>query len=51
MLANITPVSNLTESGPLTWDMAKQIIQSQHSLAIWGITVLVGLAVLLVAGS
>lgn len=42
MLANITPVTNLTESGPLTWDMAKQIIQCQHNLAIYGITALVG---------
>ena len=42
MLANITPVTNLVESGPLTWDMAKQIIQSQHNLAIYSITALVG---------
>ncbi len=51
MFTNIPLIINLGESGPLTWDMAKQIIQSQHNLAMWGITILVGLAVLLVAGS
>lgn len=43
--------TNLTEPGPLTWDMAKQIIQTQSNLAMVAITVLVGLAVLLVAAS
>ena len=43
--------TNLAEPGPLTWDMAKQIIQTQSNLAIIAITVLVGLAVLLLAGS
>ena len=51
MFVNFLPITNLAESGPLTWDMAKQIIESQHNLAMWGITTLVGLAVLLVAGS
>ena len=43
--------TSLAESGPLTWDMAKQIIQTQSNLAVFAITGLVGLAVLLLAGS
>lgn len=43
--------TNLAEPGPLTWDMAKQIIQTQSNLAMVAITILVGLAVLLLAGS
>ncbi len=43
--------TNLAESGPLTWDMAKQIIQTQSNLATLAISVLVGVAVLLLAGS
>lgn len=49
MFTLLTP--NLAESGPLTWDMAKQIIQTQSNLAVFAITVLVAIAVLLVAGS
>lgn len=44
-------VTNVAESEQLSWDMAKQIIQSQSNLAIYGITVLVGLAVALMAAS
>ncbi|HDY68879.1 MAG TPA: hypothetical protein ENH85_13945 [Candidatus Scalindua sp.] len=51
MLVNTFLTTNLAESGPLTWDMAKQIIQTQSNLAVFAITILVGLAVLLVAGS
>ncbi|GAG67031.1 unnamed protein product [marine sediment metagenome] len=51
MFVNFLPITNLAESGPLTWDMAKQIIQSQHTLAIYGITAVVGLAILVVAAS
>ena len=51
MLTNIPLIINLGEAGPLTWNMAKQIIQSQHTLAIYGITAVVGLAILVVAAS
>ena len=51
MFTNIPLIINLGEAGPLTWDMAKQIIQSQHTLAIYGITAVVGLAILVVAAS
>jgi len=51
MFANVFSINNLVESGPLTWDMAKQIIQSQGNLAMFAITVVVGVAVLLIAGS
>jgi len=44
MFTNIPLIINLGESGPLTWDMAKQIIQSQHTLAIYGITAVVAVA-------
>lgn len=44
MLTNIPLIINLGEAGPLTWDMAKQIIQSQHTLAIYGITAVVAVA-------
>ncbi|MBA7494992.1 hypothetical protein ES702_05571 [subsurface metagenome] len=43
--------TNLTEPGPLSWDMAKQIIQTQSTLAMVAITVLVGVALLILAGS
>ncbi len=51
MFPNILSITNLSESEQLSWDMAKQIIQSQSNLAIIGISVLVGIAVLLMAGS
>lgn len=35
----------------LSWDMAKQIIQTQNNLAIFSVTVLVGMAILLLAGT
>lgn len=41
----------LSQSEPISWEMAKQIIQSQSNLAMLGITVLVGIAVLLMAGN
>jgi len=51
MFVNTFLTTSLAESGPLTWDMAKQIIQTQSNLAVFAITVLVAIAVLLVAGS
>ena len=51
MFTNIPLIINLGESGPLTWDMAKQIIQSQHTLAIYGITAVVGVAAVLLVFS
>jgi hypothetical protein len=51
MFVNIPFVIDLPESQQLSWDMAKQIIQSQSNLAIFGITVLVGIAVLVMASS
>ncbi len=51
MFVNFLSITNLAESGPLTWDMAKQIIQSQHTLAIYGITAVVGVAAVLLVYS
>lgn len=51
MFANTPLITTLAESEQLSWDMAKQIIQSQSNLAMIGITVLVGLAVVLLAFS
>jgi len=51
MFTNIPLIINLGESGPLTWDMAKQIIQSQHTLAIYGITAVVAVAAGLMVAS
>ena len=51
MFANVPLVTTLAESEQLSLDMAKQIIQSQHNLAMIGISLLVGIAVLLLAGS
>ena len=51
MFVSITLVTNLSESEQLSWDVAKQIIESQGNLAMIGISVLVGITVLLVAGS
>lgn len=43
--------TNLAEPGPLTWDMAKQIIQTQRDLAIYGLTLLIGITLVLIAGT
>ena len=51
MFASISLPTNLAVSESLSWDLAKQIIQSQHNLAMYGLTVLVGVAVVLLAGS
>lgn len=51
MFTSVPLVTNVAESEQLSWDMAKQIIQSQSNLAVIGISVLVGIAVLLLAGS
>ena len=51
MFTNIPLITNLPESKQLSWDMAKQIIQSQSNLAIFGISVLVGVAILVMAAS
>lgn len=44
MFASISLPADLAASESLSWDMAKQIIQAQHSLAIYGITVVVAVA-------
>lgn len=53
MLVNIPFIINLIaelpEAEQLSLDVAKQLIQSQHNLATIGISVLVGIAVLLMA--
>jgi len=51
MFTSVPLIINLGEAGPLTWDMAKQIIQSQHTLAIYGITAVVGVAAVLLVFS
>lgn len=51
MFASISLPTNLAASESLSWDMAKQIIQSQSNLAMYGITVLVGVTILLMAGT
>lgn len=51
MFANIPLVIDLSEAGQLSWDTIKLIIQSQHNLAMVGITVILGMAFLLAAGS
>lgn len=51
MFTSVPLVTNVAESQQLSWDIAKQIIQSQSNLAIYGITALVGVAILLMAGS
>ena len=51
MFANIPLITSLGESEQLSWDMAKEIIQAQSTLAIYGITAVVGLAVVVVAAS
>ena len=43
--------ASLTESGPLTWEMAKQIIQTQSNLAMVAIAALVGIAAFLLIGT
>lgn len=47
----ILPVAEQVGSAPLTWDMAKQMLQTQSTLATIAITVLATLAVLLVGFS
>ena len=44
MFASISLPTDLAASELLSWDMAKQIIQSQHSLAMYGITAVVAVA-------
>jgi len=44
MFTSVPLVTNVAESEQLSWDMAKQIIQSQHTLAIYGITAVVAVA-------
>lgn len=44
MFASISLPADLAASESLSWDIAKQIIQAQHSLAIYGITVVVAVA-------
>lgn len=51
MFVNTFLTTNLAESGPLTWDMAKQIIQTQSNLAMTAIAALVGIAAFLLVGS
>ena len=51
MFASISLPADLAASESLSWDMAKQIIQSQHSLAIYGITVVVAVAASLMLGA
>lgn len=47
MLSNVLLTIASPESEELSWDMIKQIIQTQYNLAALGITVLVGVAFLL----
>jgi len=47
----ILPVAEQVGTAPLTWDMAKQVLQSQSTLATIAITVLAAMAVLLVGFS
>ncbi len=44
MFASVSLPTDLVASESLTWDIAKQIIQSQHSLAIYGMTTVVAIA-------
>jgi len=47
----ILPVAEQVGTAPLTWDMTKQLLQSQSTLATIAITVLATLTVLLVGFS
>lgn len=51
MFISALPVANLPGSEQLTWDMAKQIIQSQSNLATISIMVLVAVGVGLMGAS
>ena len=51
MFTSVPLVTNVAESEQLSWDIAKQIIQSQSNLAIYGITALVGVAAVLLVFS
>lgn len=51
MFATIPFMIERPESGQLSWDTVKLIIQSQHNLAIYGITALVAVAILIAGAS
>lgn len=51
MFANILWAANLPESEQLSWDIVRQIIQSQHNLATLGIIVIIAVAALVAGAS
>ena len=49
MLLSILSIPGLAESEQLSWDLAKAVIQWQSTIAILGVTVLIGITVLIFA--
>ena len=51
LLFAATLSAKLGESDKITWDMAKQIIQSQYDMSMYGITTIIALALILMTAS
>lgn len=51
MFANILWAASLPETEQLSWDIMKQIVQSQYNLAAYGLMAVIAVAVLVAGGS
>ncbi len=51
MFANILWAASLPETEQLSWDIMKQIVQSQYNLAVYGLMAVIAIAVLVAGGS